>query len=77
MTVAVRLGLLHMPDVRLGAAATALVAFGVALAATPFGSGETTCATLRSSRSPACSRPASRSCSSRSPSATRVPRGHR
>jgi drug/metabolite transporter (DMT)-like permease len=41
MTVAVRLGLLRMPDVRLGAAATALVAFGVALAATPFGSGET------------------------------------
>jgi drug/metabolite transporter (DMT)-like permease len=41
MTVAVRLGLLRMPDVRLGAAATALVAFGVALAATPFGSGKT------------------------------------
>ena len=41
MTVAVRLGLLRMPDVRLGAAATALVALGVALAATPFGSGET------------------------------------
>ena len=41
MTVAVRLGLLRMPDARLGAAATALVAFGVALAATPFGSGET------------------------------------
>jgi drug/metabolite transporter (DMT)-like permease len=40
MTVAVRLGLLRLPDVRLGAAATALVAFGVALAATPFGSGE-------------------------------------
>jgi drug/metabolite transporter (DMT)-like permease len=41
MTVAVRLGLLHTSDARLGAAATALVAFGVALAATPFGSGET------------------------------------
>lgn len=41
MTVAVRLGLLRTPDARLGAAATALVAFGVALAATPFGSGET------------------------------------
>jgi len=41
MTVAVRLGLLRMPDARLGAAATALVAFGVALAATPFDSGET------------------------------------
>jgi drug/metabolite transporter (DMT)-like permease len=41
MTVAVRLGLLHMPDARLGAAATALVAFGVALGATPFGSVET------------------------------------
>jgi drug/metabolite transporter (DMT)-like permease len=41
MTVAVRLGLLRTPDVRLGAAATALVAFAVALAATPFGSGET------------------------------------
>lgn len=41
MTVAVRLGLLRTPDARLGAAATALVAFGVALTATPFGSGET------------------------------------
>ena len=41
MTVAVRLGLLRMPNVRLGAAATALVAFGVALIATPFGTGET------------------------------------
>ena len=41
MTVAVRLGLLRTPDVRLGAAATALVAFAVALAAVPFGSGET------------------------------------
>jgi drug/metabolite transporter (DMT)-like permease len=41
MTVAVRLGLLRTPDARLGAAATALVAFGVALTATPLGSGET------------------------------------
>jgi drug/metabolite transporter (DMT)-like permease len=41
MTVAVRLGLLRTPDARLGAAATALVAFAVALTATPFGSGET------------------------------------
>jgi drug/metabolite transporter (DMT)-like permease len=41
MTVAVRLGLLRTPDARLGAAATALVAFSVALTATPFGSGET------------------------------------
>jgi drug/metabolite transporter (DMT)-like permease len=41
MTIAVRLGLLRTPDARLGAAATALVALGVALAATPFGSGET------------------------------------
>jgi drug/metabolite transporter (DMT)-like permease len=41
MTVAVRLGLLRTPDVRLGAAATALVAFAIALAAVPFGSGET------------------------------------
>jgi drug/metabolite transporter (DMT)-like permease len=40
MTVAVRLGLLRAPDVRVGAAATALVAFAVALAAVPFGSGE-------------------------------------
>lgn len=38
MTVAVRLGLLRAPDVRLGAAATALVALAVALAALPFGS---------------------------------------
>ena len=41
MTVAVRLGLLRNPDVRVGAAVTALVAFAVALAATPFGSGAT------------------------------------
>jgi drug/metabolite transporter (DMT)-like permease len=41
MTVTVRLGLLRTPDARLGAAATAFVAFGVALTATPFGSGET------------------------------------
>ncbi|MBA3383131.1 MAG: DMT family transporter, partial [Actinobacteria bacterium] len=41
MTVAVRLGLLRTPEARLGAAATALVAFAVALAAVPFGSGET------------------------------------
>jgi drug/metabolite transporter (DMT)-like permease len=41
MTVAVRLGLLRTPDAQLGAAATALVAFAVALTATPFGSGET------------------------------------
>jgi drug/metabolite transporter (DMT)-like permease len=40
MTVAVRLGLLRSPDARLGAAATALTAFAVALAASPFGSGE-------------------------------------
>jgi drug/metabolite transporter (DMT)-like permease len=40
MTVAVRLGLLRNPDVRVGAAVTALVAFAVALAAAPFGSGE-------------------------------------
>jgi len=41
MTVAVRLGLLRTPDARLGAAATALVAFCVALAAAPLGSGGT------------------------------------
>jgi drug/metabolite transporter (DMT)-like permease len=41
MTVAVRLGLLRTPDARLGAAATAVVALGVALAAAPFGSGQT------------------------------------
>jgi drug/metabolite transporter (DMT)-like permease len=41
MTVAVRLGLLRNPDVRVGAAVTALTAFVVALAAAPFGSGET------------------------------------
>ena len=40
MTVAVRLGVLRTPDARLGAAVTALVAFGVALVAVPFGSGE-------------------------------------
>lgn len=40
MTVAVRLGLLRSPDARLGAAATALTAFAVALVASPFGSGE-------------------------------------
>jgi drug/metabolite transporter (DMT)-like permease len=40
MTVAVRLGVLRTNDARLGAAVTALVAFGVALLATPFGSGE-------------------------------------
>jgi drug/metabolite transporter (DMT)-like permease len=39
MTVAVRLGVLRTNDVRLGAAVTALVALGVALLATPFGSG--------------------------------------
>jgi drug/metabolite transporter (DMT)-like permease len=40
MTVAVRLGLLRNPDVRVGAAATAIVAFAVALVALPFGSGD-------------------------------------
>ena len=40
MTVAVRLGVLRANDARLGAAVTVLVAFAVALAATPFGSGE-------------------------------------
>ena len=40
MTVAVRLGILRAPDARLGAAVTALVAFGVALVAVPFGSGD-------------------------------------
>lgn len=40
MTVAVRLGLLRVPDAKLGAAATALVAFVVVLAATPLGSGD-------------------------------------
>jgi drug/metabolite transporter (DMT)-like permease len=40
MTVAVRLGVLRTNDAKLGAAVTALVAFGVALVATPFGSGE-------------------------------------
>jgi len=39
MTVAVRLGVLRTNDARLGAAVTALVALGVALLATPFGSG--------------------------------------
>jgi drug/metabolite transporter (DMT)-like permease len=46
MTVAVRLGLLRSPDARLGAAVTALVAFAVALAATPLGSGKTDAADL-------------------------------
>lgn len=46
MTVAVRLGLLRKPDVRVGAAVTALVALAVALAAVPFGSGETDSADL-------------------------------
>jgi drug/metabolite transporter (DMT)-like permease len=41
MTVALRLALLRNPDVRVGAAVTALVALAVALAATPVGSGET------------------------------------
>jgi drug/metabolite transporter (DMT)-like permease len=40
MTVAVRLGLLRAPDAKLGAAATAAVAFLVALAALPFGSND-------------------------------------
>jgi drug/metabolite transporter (DMT)-like permease len=40
MTVALRLALLRNPDARVGAAVTALVAFAVALAATPLGSGE-------------------------------------
>jgi drug/metabolite transporter (DMT)-like permease len=39
MTVAVRLGVLRTNDAKLGAAVTALVALGVALVATPFGSG--------------------------------------
>jgi drug/metabolite transporter (DMT)-like permease len=39
MTVAVRLGVLRTNNARLGAAVTALVALGVALLATPFGSG--------------------------------------
>jgi drug/metabolite transporter (DMT)-like permease len=41
MTVALRLALLRNPDARLGAAVTALVAFAIALAATPISSGET------------------------------------
>lgn len=40
MTVALRLALLRNPDAGLGAAVTVLVAFAVALAATPVGSGE-------------------------------------
>jgi drug/metabolite transporter (DMT)-like permease len=40
MTVALRLALLRNPDALLGAAVTVLVAFGVAVAATPVGSGE-------------------------------------
>ena len=40
MTVALRLALLRNPDARVGAAVTAIVAFAVALAATPVGSGE-------------------------------------
>jgi drug/metabolite transporter (DMT)-like permease len=41
MTVALRLALLRNADARLGAAVTALVALGVALAATPVTSGDT------------------------------------
>jgi drug/metabolite transporter (DMT)-like permease len=41
MTVALRLALLRNNDARLGAAVTAIVAFAVALAATPFSRGET------------------------------------
>jgi uncharacterized membrane protein len=41
MTVTLRLALLRNPDARLGAAVTVLVAFLVALAATPLGSGRT------------------------------------
>ena len=41
MTVALRLALLRNNDARLGAAVTAIVAFAVALAATPLSSGET------------------------------------
>jgi drug/metabolite transporter (DMT)-like permease len=41
MTVTLRLALLRNPDARLGAAVTVLVAFLVALAATPLGSGGT------------------------------------
>lgn len=40
MTVALRLALLRNPDAGVGAAVTVLVAFAVALAATPVGSGE-------------------------------------
>jgi drug/metabolite transporter (DMT)-like permease len=40
MTVALRLALLRNPDARIGAAVTAVVAFAVALAATPLSSGE-------------------------------------
>ncbi|HEV8688288.1 MAG TPA: DMT family transporter [Gaiellaceae bacterium] len=41
MTVALRLALLRSPDARVGAAVTVLVAFAVALPATPLGSGGT------------------------------------
>ena len=41
MTVALRLALLRNPDARVGAAVTAIVAFAVALTATPLSSGET------------------------------------
>ena len=78
MTVALRLALLRNPDARLGAAVTALVALAVALAATPVTSAAPRSrATWRSSLPQACSRRASRSCSSRSPSATRGRRGLR
>jgi drug/metabolite transporter (DMT)-like permease len=41
MTVSLRLALLRNADARVGAAVTAIVAFAVAFAAAPFGSGET------------------------------------
>jgi drug/metabolite transporter (DMT)-like permease len=41
MTVALRLALLRRPDPAVGAAVTVIVAFALALGASPFGSGET------------------------------------